>query len=269
MTRISRRAALKTTAIAATAITTTRLQAGDHQSQMAARDASFDVDWKFIVGDPANAQAPGFADAGWRMLDLPHDWRIEDLPGGSDDGGATANPSLYAFQTSPSSDGVPPPVIGPFDIHADPAPDMDLAIPGFGRIVMPGGRGEAYTVGDIGWYRKHFRVSAAAGALVELRFDGIYRNADIWLNGVHLGFHPNGYTPFAYDLTPHLNPNGDNVLAVRVDNRGKPSRWYSGSGIYRHSWLTITAPVRIPLWGVQVTTPVVGEERSVVRAACA
>ena len=265
MTRISRRSALKATAVAATAITTTRLSARDSQQPMPARDMSFDADWRFFRGDPQGAEAPQFSDAGWRMLDLPHDWRIEDLPGGSDDGGATANPSLYAFQTLPSPDGVAPPIIGPFDVHADPTPDMDMTIPGFGRLLMAGGRGEAFTVGDVGWYRKHFRVPASANQLVELRFDGIYRKADIWLNGVHLGFHPNGYTPFAYDLTPHLNANGDNVLAVRVDNRGKPSRWYSGSGIYRHSWLTITAPLRIPLWGVHVTTPVVDAQRSVAR----
>jgi beta-galactosidase len=97
---------------------------------------------------------------------------------------------------------------------------------------------------------------------VELRFDGVYQNADIWLNGTHLGFHPYGYTSFAFDLTPHLNRAGPNVLAVRVDNSGRNSRWYSGSGIYRHTWLTVTGPVRIPLWGVWVTTPVVAEQRS-------
>lgn len=64
-------------------------------------------------------------------------------------------------------------------------------------------------------------------------------------------------------MTPHLNRTGTNVLAVRVDNSGRNSRWYSGSGIYRHTWLTVTGPVRIPLWGVGVTTPVVNARRSV------
>ncbi|GGA36909.1 hypothetical protein GCM10011395_04030 [Sphingomonas psychrolutea] len=195
---------------------------------------SFDGDWRFFLGDPQAAQAPGFADGTWRAIDLPHDWRIEDLPGGSDDGGATANPSLYAFHTLPSPDGVAPPVIGPFDLNADPKPDVDVTIPGFGRVLMPGGRGQGYTVGNIGWYRKHFKLPVdAATQRVALCFDGVYRNADIWLNGVHLGFHPNGYTSFAYDLTPHLDPSGNNVLAVRVDNRGKPSRWYSRARRWR------------------------------------
>jgi beta-galactosidase len=104
---------------------------------------------------------------------------------------------------------------------------------------------------------------------VELRFDGVYQNADVWLNGVHLGFHPFGYTAFAYDLTPHLNRGGANVLAVRVDNSGQTSRWYSGSGIYRHTWLTVTGATRIPLWGVAVTTPFVSERHSTVRVEVA
>ena len=80
-------------------------------------------------------------------------------------------------------------------------------------------------------------------------------NSDVWLNGHLLGFHPYGYTSFAYDLTPYLNHDGENILAVRVRNEGQNSRWYSGSGIYRHVWLTFTEKVRLPLWGVSVTTP--------------
>jgi len=270
---LSRRGVLKATAIGSAALSLASNSPALAKSMTDAkiagsRDMSFDADWKFFLGDPKDAQAPGFSDTGWRTLDLPHDWRIEDLPDGSDDGGATANPSLYTFHSLPSSDGVAPTRIGPFDLSADPTPDMDLQIPGFGRILMPGGRGQGYTVGNVGWYRKHFTVPAAApNQRVELRFDGVYRNADVWINGKHLGSHPNGYTPFAFDLTPHLNPDGDNVLAVRIDNRGKPSRWYSGSGIYRHSWLTVTGPIHIPLWGVQVTTPVANARQSTVSVA--
>ncbi|WP_308510427.1 sugar-binding domain-containing protein [Sphingomonas psychrolutea] len=234
LTDISRRSALKASVTAAAALAAPRLHAASGRGKSPARDVSFDGDWRFFLGDPQAAQAPGFADGTWRAIDLPHDWRIEDLPGGSDDGGATANPSLYAFHTLPSPDGVAPPVIGPFDLNADPKPDVDVTIPGFGRVLMPGGRGQGYTVGNIGWYRKHFKLPVdAATQRVALCFDGVYRNADIWLNGVHLGFHPNGYTSFAYDLTPHLDPSGNNVLAVRVDNRGKPSRWYSRARRWR------------------------------------
>ena len=76
-----------------------------------------------------------------------------------------------------------------------------------------------------------------------MRFDGVYMNADFWINGHPLGNHPYGYTSFEFDLTPYLKPAGqENVLAVRVRNEGKNSRWYSGSGIYRHTWLTVTEP---------------------------
>lgn len=231
-------------------------------------ELSFDEGWLFHRGDVAGAQATGFADTGWRKLDLPHDWRIEDLPyATSDDGGATADPSGFAFETRPSPDGTAPDVIGPFDVNADPVPDLDITIPGFGRVVFPGGRNQGYTVAGVGWYRKRFVLPDFPGQRTEIRFDGIFQNSDVWLNGRHLGFHPNGYTSFAYDLGPFLDPDGENVLAVRVDNSGKTSRWYSGSGIYRHTWLTLTGPVRVPLWGVQVTTPVVAEARSVANVA--
>ena len=85
-------------------------------------------------------------------------------------------------------------------------------------------------------------------------------NSDVWLNGHHLGNHPYGYTPFYYDLTPYLKPAGqENVLAVKVRNEGKNSRWYSGSGIYRHVWLTVTEPVHVAHWGVYITTPEVSK----------
>ena len=232
-------------------------------------ELSFDEDWRFYRGDASGAQGPTFDDRGWRQLDVPHDWRIEDLPyATSDDDGATADPSGFAFVSDPVA-GNPPPVIGPFDVNADPVPDLDITIPGFGEIIFPGGRSQGYTVAGVGWYRKHFTLpdldnhahGDGEGRQVELRFDGVFCRSDVWLNGVHLGSHPYGYTSFAYDLTPYLR-SGQNVLAVRVNNVGKTGRWYTGSGIYRHTWLTVTGPVRIPLWGVSVTTPVVDEQRS-------
>lgn len=211
------------------------------------RDQSFDEGWRFFRGDVSGADAPSFDDSSWRMLDLPHDWSIEDLPHAtSTDDEATSDPSLLTTQLPPPETGIPQ-LIGPFDTQGS-----------------AGGGATAYTVGGVGWYRKEFVASAlGADQHFELRFDGVYQNADFWLNGVHLGFHAYGYTTFAFDVTPQLNPAGMNVLAVRVDNSGVNSRWYSGSGIYRHTWLTVTGPVRIPLWGVAVTTPVVNEQQSV------
>ena len=68
-----------------------------------------------------------------------------------------------------------------------------------------------------------------------------------------------------YDLTPHLKPGEKNVLAVRVDNTHfGNTRWYSGSGIYRHVWLNVTEPVHVAQWGTYVTTPEVSESKAQV-----
>ncbi|MDE3171596.1 MAG: glycoside hydrolase family 2, partial [Gemmatimonadota bacterium] len=132
------------------------------------------------------------------------------------------------------------------------------------RNAPAGGRG-AYLPTGIGWYRKEFRVPAhARGREVWLQFDGIYENADVWVNGAHVGRRPYGYTSVSYDVTKDLE-SGVNVVAVRVDNSAQPnSRWYTGSGIYRHTWLTIASPVHVAHWGVYVTTPVVDSSRAMV-----
>lgn len=113
-----------------------------------------------------------------------------------------------------------------------------------------------YLPTGVGWYRKHFSLpSVGKDRQFRIEFDGVYMNSDVWINGHHLGNHPYGYTSFYYDLTPFIK-KGENVLAVRVDNSVQPnSRWYSGSGIYRHVWLNITGPVHIAQWGTYVTTP--------------
>ncbi|MEI6277752.1 MAG: sugar-binding domain-containing protein [Verrucomicrobiae bacterium] len=114
-----------------------------------------------------------------------------------------------------------------------------------------GGNGGFFLAG-VGWYRRHLNVPIKwDGQRVRIEFEGVYMNAEIYCNGQKLAFHPYGYTSFFVDLTPALNRSGDNVLAVRVDNsRHKNSRWYSGSGIYRHVWLTVENPVHVLPWGV-------------------
>ncbi len=116
-----------------------------------------------------------------------------------------------------------------------------------------GGRG-GYLPTGIGWYRRTFTLPAdSRGRRVCIEFDGAYENSDVWINGHHLGSRPYGYISFQYDLTPHL-VQGENVVAVRVDNSHQPNtRWYSGSGIYRHVWLTVTDPLHVGHWGTYVT----------------
>jgi beta-galactosidase len=114
-----------------------------------------------------------------------------------------------------------------------------------------------------------FQLPAGAnGKRVFIEFDSISMNGEVWINGHRLGKRPYAYLSHHYDLTGHLDPAGDNVLAVRVDNSLQPSsRWYTGSGIYRHVWLTQTDPLRVAHWGTQVSTPVVDEHRAVVAVA--
>src|SRR5205085_4981179 len=89
--------------------------------------------------------------------------------------------------------------------------------------------------------------------------------ATVYLNGHKLGTHPYGYTSFTLDLAPQLNFSGANVLAVRVDNSAQPnSRWYSGSGIYRHVRVVVTAPTHVAHWGTFVTTPEVSAQSAKV-----
>lgn len=120
-----------------------------------------------------------------------------------------------------------------------------------------GGRGGYFPTG-IGWYRKAFRLPAGArGRETWLEFDGVYMNSDVWINGVHLGRRPYGYVSFAHDITKYV-ASGVNVVAVRVDNSLQPnSRWYSGSGIYRHVWLEVVDPLHVGHWGTYVMTPTV------------
>jgi beta-galactosidase len=120
--------------------------------------------------------------------------------------------------------------------------------------------------GGIGWYRKTFTVPVTAkNKLVYIDFDGVYQKSDVWINGHHLGFRPNGYISFRYELTPYLNLSGKNTIAVKVDNSVQPnSRWYSGSGIYRNVWLVTTNKVAVDHWGTHVTTPKVSNALATV-----
>ncbi|WP_162817846.1 glycoside hydrolase family 2 TIM barrel-domain containing protein [Niabella yanshanensis] len=130
----------------------------------------------------------------------------------------------------------------------------------------PTGGGGGYLPTGVGWYRKQFTIPRSAlSKVVWIEFDGVYQNSDVWINGHHLGRYPNGYMSFHYDLTPHLKA-GNNTITVRVDNSRQPNtRWYSGSGIYRHVWLNIAHPLHIAQWGTYITTPQVDAAKATVQ----
>jgi beta-galactosidase len=112
--------------------------------------------------------------------------------------------------------------------------------------------------GGTGWYRKTFTLAEEnRGRKVFIDFDGIYRNSEVWINGQFLGFRPNGYISFRYDLTPYIRfGDATNEIIVRVDNSMQPnSRWYSGSGIYRNVRLVIASEVHVDHWGTFISVP--------------
>lgn len=108
-----------------------------------------------------------------------------------------------------------------------------------------------YLPGGIGWYRKHFDGRGLpAGQKVYILFEGVYNRSTVYFNGKEVGTRPNGFSSFCYDLTPYINRDSDNVLAVRVDHsRSADSRWYTGSGIYRDVWLVTAPETHFTLWG--------------------
>ena len=134
----------------------------------------------------------------------------------------------------------------------------DWAIEGDFSESNPSGTGGGALPGGVGWYRKTFSLNdIQKRSNLMIDFDGAYMNSTVYINGHELGTRPYGYAPFSYDLTPWLDRDGDNVIAVRVDNAEQPnSRWYSGCGIYRNVWLRSHGDIHIPLWGQHVMTAV-------------
>ena len=138
----------------------------------------------------------------------------------------------------------------------------DWAIEGDFSPSNPSGASGGALPGGIGWYRKHFSLSPDEKYdRFTITFDGVYMNSTVYINGHKLGTRPYGYSTFEYDLTPYIYKEGDNVIAVKVDNSDQPnSRWYSGCGIYRHVWFTKTLKkAYIPQWGQYVATTPKGD----------
>lgn len=141
----------------------------------------------------------------------------------------------------------------------------DWSIEGEYNKDEPTGGSGGYLPTGIGWYRRHFQVDKNdLNKHIWIEFDGVYMNSDVWLNGHHLGKYPYGYSSFYYELTPHLVAS-ENIIAVKVDNLNQPNtRWYTGSGIYRHVWLVKTDPLHIAHWGIYAVTPSVSTESATI-----
>ncbi len=131
----------------------------------------------------------------------------------------------------------------------------------------PAGGGGGYLNGGTGWYRKTFTLPASTGQRVFVQFDGVYMDSTVYLNGTQVGARPYGFASFECDVTAAAKFGASNVLAVRVNNQQPSSRWYSGSGIYRHTWLKTVNPVRVAYTGTAVTTPTVSASSATVNIA--
>jgi len=108
----------------------------------------------------------------------------------------------------------------------------------------------------VGWYRKHFTVGAnEKNRRFYLQIDGAMAYSTVWLNGEFVGGWPYGYASYELDLTPYVKFEGENVIAIRLDNPPDSSRWYPGGGLYRNVWLVKTAPLHVGHWGTYITTP--------------
>ena len=141
----------------------------------------------------------------------------------------------------------------------------DWSIEGAPDVSNPAGNDGGYYPTGIGWYRKTFNFTPdAQRPETVIYFEGVYMNAEVFINGHNLGVRPYGYSSFHHDLTPYLK-EGQNVIAVRVDNSGqKNCRWYSGSGIYRNVKLIRMPQVHIEPWGLAVRTTVNHAEQATV-----
>jgi len=170
------------------------------------------------AGDVDGPAKPKFDDSAWQKVDLPHDWAL-DLP--------FVDKSSTVVDQSVLVD------------HGD----------------KPLGREFPET--SVGWYRREFTLPASdAGRRISVEFDGIFRNATVFFNGHYIAENMSGYAPLNIDLTDFANfadatrkQSGRNVLVVRVDASLDEGWFYEGAGIYRHVWLTKTAPLHVAHWG--------------------
>ena len=182
--------------------------------------------WKFTREDSTVFRDKEYDDDAWQSVRVPHDWAI----------------------------------YGPFSSQND---KQFTAIKQDGQTEATehAGRTGGLPFVGVGWYRLTFQVPEfQAGRRCTLLFDGAMSHARVYVNGKEVCYWPNGYNAFHVDITDCVAEGEDNVLAVRLENRPESSRWYPGAGLYRNVHLIVTEEAHVPVWGSQITTPVVKEE---------
>ncbi len=203
--------------------------------QLPARKTSFDNDWKFAFGD-ANNPAKNF------------NYSISTIFSKSGNAPYTAiNPKFQ--DTAWRKLNLPHDWV--VELPFANVKNDDVESHGYKPV------GGLFPETSIGWYRKHFLIDAGdSGHRFQIQFDGIFRDATIWLNGFYVGNNKSGYVGCAYDITDFINYHGDNVFTVRVDASQYEGWFYEGAGIYRHVWLNEYNNTHIATDGVFVYTDV-------------
>jgi len=182
--------------------------------------------WRFSREDKPEFVTTSFDDSKWQKVTVPHDWAI----------------------------------YGPFSSKND-AQHVAIEQDGQTEATEHAGRTGGLPFVGVGWYRTTFSVpSYTEGKRVVLLFDGAMSHARVYVNGKEAGYWPYGYNSFYFDVTEFLNGNGENTLAVRLENLPESSRWYPGAGIYRNVHVIVTEDAHVPVWGTQLTTPMVTDE---------
>jgi beta-galactosidase len=207
------------------------LSASLSAAAQARQETLLTTDWKFTKGDQPDGAKPELNDAKWQAVRIPHDWAIT----------------------------------GPFDGNND-AQVVKIEQNGEKEATLKSGRTGGLPFIGVGWYRRSLTVPALGkdGQAV-LVFDGAMSNARVYVNGKEAMFWPYGYNSFSVDITPFLNANGTNTLAVRLENQAESSRWYPGAGLYRNVHLITTKGAHVPVWGTYLTTPEVSATAATVK----
>lgn len=189
-------------------------------------EINLEKNWKFSKGDFPEAVKVGFDDSNWETVNVPHDWAI----------------------------------YGPFDKEID---KQVIAIVQNNEKVATEktGRTGALPFIGVGWYRTEFSTpDFEQGKKVLLTFDGAMSEAQVFVNGQKVGERPYGYSYFYFDITSFLNSEGNNLLAVRLENQSRSSRWYPGAGIYRKVQIIVKEDISFGHWGTFITTPYITNE---------
>lgn len=189
-------------------------------------EQTFKKGWKFTREDRAENASVTCNDSKWQSVSVPHDWAI----------------------------------YGPFSIDNDKQ-NVAIAQDGQKEAMEHAGRTGGLPFVGVGWYRLQFEApDFKEGKTATLLFDGAMSHARIYVNGQEAGYWPYGYNSFSVDVTPYLKAGETNTLAVRLENEVESSRWYPGAGIYRNVHLRIQEKAHVPVWGTNLTTPVVKQE---------